>query len=766
MSEYIFFGAGQRLKTVISCLHKLPLSISINEVWDNKKDGIFYYDDISIKIVSPHFISSDYVVVNTVDRYENDILKQLMNDFNIPKENIKNWRWLFDDVKKEIINKYAASHDENIKVILNYLKSNNLNVFNNGVYEKYYGRENEFTIEKDSTSGLLYSWWNGRRIFLKRSMSVSAAQEYLNDIRCEQDEESPHCYNVRGKLKCNDYVVVDAGAAEGFFALDFIDYAKKIYIVEHDEEWLEALAYTFAPYMDKITILDKWLGSKSDNLYITLDEINSMGEEISFIKMDIEGAEVDALMGANKLLANNKLVDMRICTYHTSGAAEKLAKYLLGFKYQVKYSDGYMFFPFGDEILPELRHGVLIAGKTKKQEIFLWGAGEFCKYILEILDQDNVIIKGIVDIKYAAIKEYRGIPVLPVNTLTHEDYDHVIVTVKDANSVLARCKQMNLQLEKVVVAFHQDLRGYSFINESAYELMKYKHLYEKYYLRSENAFYEYLSDKCPRIHSAEETLRKINTGRCSLCRFGDGEFEIMRKNERAWFQHTDEELCSRLCEVINSKNNNILLGIANNFGGLEKYTEQAADAIRKYMVKDNTRKDLESFLNKDAAYYDAYVTRPYIIYEDKSYAYHIFNLWKSVWDRRDVIIIEGESSRMGMNNDLLANCNSVARILCPDKDAFSVYSDILSAVCKNVDKNKLLLISLGPTATVLAYDLALMGYQAIDIGQLDNEYDWFCMGVEERCAIPDKMVAEVSWGHDVGGVIDDVYLGQILKVVK
>ena len=39
-------------------------------------------------------------------------------------------------------------------------------------------------------------------------------------------------------------------------------------------------------------------------------------------------------------------------------------------------------------------------------------------------------------------------------------------------------------------------------------------------------------------------------------------------------------------------------------------------------------------------------------------------------------------------------------------------------------------------------DVAAMGVQAIDIGQLDNEYDWYQMGVDTRVPIPGKMTAE------------------------
>ena len=44
----------------------------------------------------------------------------------------------------------------------------------------------------------------------------------------------------------------------------------------------------------------------------------------------------------------------------------------------------------------------------------------------------------------------------------------------------------------------------------------------------------------------------------------------------------------------------------------------------------------------------------------------------------------------------------------------------MEAVLK-FDKNNLILISLGQTATVLSFDLCKLGYQAIDIGHTDRD---------------------------------------------
>ena len=69
------------------------------------------------------------------------------------------------------------------------------------------------------------------------------------------------------------------------------------------------------------------------------------------------------------------------------------------------------------------------------------------------------------------------------------------------------------------------------------------------------------------------------------------------------------------------------------------------------------------------------------------------------------------------------------RILCPLKDAFNRYDEILSIAETKIPKveDSLILIVLGMTAPVMAYDLNKLGYQAIDIGHANIEYCWWKM---------------------------------------
>ena len=116
---------------------------------------------------------------------------------------------------------------------------------------------------------------------------------------------------------------------------------------------------------------------------------------------------------------------------------------------------------------------------------------------------------------------------------------------------------------------------------------------------------------------------------------------------------------------------------------------------------------------------------------------------RGIWIDQDILLIEGEYSRLGVNNDLFIHARSLKRILCPAKDAFERYVDIMCAARK-YGSNKLILVALGQTATVLSYDLAKLGYWAIDIGHVDIEYEWFLRGAKDKLPVAGKYVNEAK----------------------
>ena len=162
---------------------------------------------------------------------------------------------------------------------------------------------------------------------------------------------------------------------------------------------------------------------------------------------------------------------------------------------------------------------------------------------------------------------------------------------------------------------------------------------------------------------------------------------------------------------------------------------------------------------------DALITRPYMDCQNVQYAEKIFREIKGLWNDCDILIVEGEQTRLGVGNDLFQNCRSVKRILAPSIGAFEAYDQIKSAVMDKYN-GELVILALGPTATVLAADLADEGIQALDVGHIDVEYEWFLKRATTKEVIQGKFVNENQDGHVVAECDDAIYLSQIIGQVK
>lgn len=138
-------------------------------------------------------------------------------------------------------------------------------------------------------------------------------------------------------------VYVDCGAFIGDtidLYCKYNDYPKKAYLFEPDEKNLKALKKNVEKFKDKtnITIIPKGLYNSTCRLYFThgmgsdshfsetpskncsavdvvsLDDM--INDRVSFIKMDIEGSEYNAVLGAQRIISGN-YPKLAICLYHS-----------------------------------------------------------------------------------------------------------------------------------------------------------------------------------------------------------------------------------------------------------------------------------------------------------------------------------------------------------------------------------------------------------------------------------------------------------------
>lgn len=272
--------------------------------------------------------------------------------------------------------------------------------------------------------------------------------------------------------------------------------------------------------------------------------------------------------------------------------------------------------------------------------------------------------------------------------------------------------------------------------------------------------------KRPLVYDIDKTLEVILSKRASISRFGDGEFDIIFRRDQP-FQKYDKKLRKRLKQILkaNDKFENFFVGIPDCYGDLSQFTEEAQNHWCIRLKKERLK--WYRILNRKYPYYQAQMSRFYLDWKDKNKSILWAQKLKEIWKGRDLIIVEGEKSRLGVTNDLFSQSKSVKRILCPSVNAFEYYDGILNAIKVFAQKDDLILLALGPTASVLAYDLYKLGFQAIDIGHVDIEYEWMMMGAQKKERIPGRFMNEIDEGKFVDdSVITEQYIKEIIKKVE
>lgn len=256
-----------------------------------------------------------------------------------------------------------------------------------------------------------------------------------------------------------------------------------------------------------------------------------------------------------------------------------------------------------------------------------------------------------------------------------------------------------------------------------------------------------------------DTLNYILAHNSSVARFGDGEMDIITGHSIP-YQDYDENLANELKDIISSESNeSLVVCLSDVFEGLDRYNQSAVDFWKQHL---NNNYIYYKSLCKAPWYGSTFISRPYMDLVDKSLSNMYFKNIKNLWDKRDILIVEGVNSRSGVGNDLFDNANSVERIICPSKNAYSKIDEIESLIERHAE-NKLVLLILGPTAKVLAKRLSIKKIQAIDMGHIDSEYEWFKMKATTKVKLDHKHTAEHNFDENITFIEDDTYNSQIVE---
>ena len=110
-----------------------------------------------------------------------------------------------------------------------------------------------------------------KRLYFKKRWNVSGIKKAYADLLREQDENSPHRYLTNTFTVDKNDAIADIGAVEGNFSLSVADKIRKIYLSERDNEWIAALKAIFAPWADRVEIIDRSVSDRNDSSHIIMD---------------------------------------------------------------------------------------------------------------------------------------------------------------------------------------------------------------------------------------------------------------------------------------------------------------------------------------------------------------------------------------------------------------------------------------------------------------------------------------------------------------
>ena len=226
------------------------------------------------------------------------------------------------------------------------------------------------------------------------------------------------------------------------------------------------------------------------------------------------------------------------------------------------------------------------------------------------------------------------------------------------------------------------------------------------------------------VSSEHDTIMKIIMFHSSISRYGDGELRLCLGHS-AKLQRPHPVLAKRLQEILRSDLCGHIVAIPRIWDREDWPTEQKKQFWAKYSIS----KKYTSLFMPVKVYGSAFITRPDSVADIATESY--FDLVKTIWGGKKVLLVQGAKGHFGKYIEEIFGKN-VEIFEAPSENAFDEYDKILFECLRRVPllnmarlsqaQETVIILSLGPAATVLAYDLCAAGRWALDMGHFAMFY--------------------------------------------
>lgn len=223
-----------------------------------------------------------------------------------------------------------------------------------------------------------------------------------------------------------------------------------------------------------------------------------------------------------------------------------------------------------------------------------------------------------------------------------------------------------------------------------------------------------------------QTLDAVHEERLSLTRIGDGELLMMANPDHHLdYQRNSAALRRDLAAAITAQGtakDRLMVALPHVFRG----------DLHWFKVWITVWDMLKPMLDPDMRYGDAHVSRPVFFRAEGTAG---VAQWRRLWQGRNVLVVTGRGSRFDVIPELFDGAKRIDMLHCAPTNAYEDRHAIFEAITARATRDAVILLSLGPAATVLAPRLAAAGFQALDVGHLSASY----LNVYAKGARPESM---------------------------